>query len=222
MTLERCNFALGVLLAAVLLAAWAIRVDPDTPNWEFLPDMQYSPAYDALSESNDFPDGRAWQASPDGTIARGQVPLHYAATPADAIRAGDELASPIAHDDSKARAAGATVYRVNCAMCHGSQGHGDGPETKRGVPPPPSLITGKSIQMRDGQLMHVLTYGQGGMAAFGSQLTLDERWHVIAFVRELQAQAVGAMLPTTTAVLAPIATEPPDSNVAPSTGGSHE
>jgi mono/diheme cytochrome c family protein len=142
------------------------------------------------------------------------MPLHFFATPADAIRAGEELTSPIAEDDSKARAAGAAVYRVNCAMCHGPQGHGDGPATKRGVPPPPSLITGKSMQMKDGQLMHVLTYGQGGMAAFGSQLTLDERWRAIAFVRDLQTQAATAAPPAASAAVAP-----PDPNTASPVGG---
>lgn len=210
MTLSRANVALSVLLAAVLLAVWAVRVDPQTPNWEFLPDMQYSPASQALGSSGDFSDGRAWQASPADTIARGQMPLHYAATPADAIRAGEELVSPIAKDDAKARAAGAAVYRVNCAMCHGPQGHGDGPSTKRGVPPPPSFVTGKSVQMKDGQLMHVLTYGQGGMAPFGTQLTIGERWQAIAYVRELQAQGAAAAPPAT----APAVTEPTDASPA--------
>lgn len=198
MTLERVNLALMALLVAVLAAAWAVRADPQTPNWEFLPDMQYTPALEALGSSESFPDGRAWQSQPADTIARGQMPLHYAATPADALRAADELVSPIAKDDSKARAAGAAVYRVNCAMCHGPQGNGDGPATKRGVPPPPSLITGKSAQMKDGQLMHILTYGQGGMAPFAAQLSLDQRWQAIAYVRELQAQGASGAAPAAT------------------------
>lgn len=189
MTLYRCNVALAVLLAVVLLAAWSIRIDPQTPNWDFLPDMQYSPAYGALSANPNFAEGRTWQPSPDGTIARGETRLDYVATPEDAVRAGEELTSPIAMDDATAIPRGATVYRVNCAMCHGPQGHGDGPATKRGMPPPPSLLSGKSREMKDGQLMHILTYGQGSMAPFAAQLSLDERWAVIAYVRDMQAKA---------------------------------
>lgn len=208
MTLSRCNIALGILLAAVLLATWSMRVDPQRPNWDIFPDMQYSPASGALGTNTVFADGRTWQPSPDGTIARGETRLDYAATPADAIRAGEELTNPIAPGDAAALARGAAVFRVNCAMCHGPQGVGDGPATKRGVPPPPSLLTGKSMQMKDGQLMHILTYGQGNMAPFAAQLSLEDRWQVIALVRDMQAKAAAS---------AATPAEPPSPAAAPQT-----
>ncbi len=208
MTLYRCNIALAILLAVVLLATWSISVDPQRPNWDFLPDMQYSPAYEAMSKNDNFADGRTWQASPEGTIARGETRLGYAATPADAIRAGEELTNPIPAGDAAVLARGATVYRVNCAMCHGPQGQGDGEATKRGVPPPPSLLTGKSPQMKDGQLMHILTYGQGSMAPFVAQLSLDERWQVVAYVRDMQTKTV-------TSAASPNETTTPDESPSP-------
>ena len=74
---------------------------------------------------------------------------------------------------------GAETYRVFCMTCHGAAGLGDGPVPQRGFPPPPSLQTGKSVQMQDGQLFHILTYGQGGMAPFSGQLAPEQRWDVI-------------------------------------------
>ena len=40
--------------------------------------------------------------------------------------------------------------------------------------------------MKDGQLFHILTYGQGSMAPMAAQLSRDRRWDVINFVRSLQ------------------------------------
>jgi mono/diheme cytochrome c family protein len=70
--------------------------------------------------------------------------------------------------------------------------------------------------MKDGQLVHVLTYGQGNMASFASQLALDQRWRVIAYVRDLQAKApAGATTPKAAAT--PAAS--PDLKV-PAAGGT--
>ncbi|MDA0285314.1 MAG: cytochrome c [Planctomycetota bacterium] len=84
---------------------------------------------------------------------------------------------------------GAAVYGVFCVSCHGPSGAGDGPVAKRGFPPPPPLPAGKSAKMKDGQLFHILTYGQGSMAPMAAQLTRDRRWDVINYVRGLQTTA---------------------------------
>jgi mono/diheme cytochrome c family protein len=121
------------------------------------------------------------------------MPLHFETTNEDAVRAGNELVNPYQNDDLKADEKlqasiqrGADVYRVFCICCHGATGAGDGPVTKRGFPPPPSLLTGKSSQMKDGQLFHVLTYGQSSMPEFTGQLSADRRWDVINYIRSLQ------------------------------------
>ncbi len=81
---------------------------------------------------------------------------------------------------------GTEIYNTFCITCHGPSGLGDGPVTKRGFPPPPPLPTGKSTEMKDGQLFHILTYGQGSMAPMVSQLTRNRRWDVINYVRTMQ------------------------------------
>lgn len=84
---------------------------------------------------------------------------------------------------------GAEIYDVFCISCHGASGLGDGPVTKRGFPPPPPLTTGKSSEMKDGQLFHILTYGQGSMSPMVAQLNRARRWDVINYVRSLQRSA---------------------------------
>ncbi len=43
--------------------------------------------------------------------------------------------------------------------------------------------------MKDGQLFHILTYGQGSMSPMVAQLSRDRRWDVINFVRDMQQKA---------------------------------
>ena len=188
--------------------------------------MKYSPAWASFEANSDLPDGRVLQPPPAGTIARGELPLHYAATKEDAVRAGEELRNPYTlelllktipeinrksndkplTEEEKLKQQslrefqagelvqasvqrGAEVYRVFCVSCHGPSGAGDGPVAKRGFPPPTSMLTGKSLKMADGQLFHILTYGQGSMSPFAGQLSRDRRWDVINYVRDLQKKA---------------------------------
>lgn len=189
--LTRNNVFLGVLMLGIALLAVLLGRDLSRPNVEFLPEMKYSPAYGAYDSNPNFPNGRTLQEPVAGTIARGERPLHYTATKEEALRAGEELRNPLTAPPAELRRSvqrGAEVYRISCAVCHGAGGQGDGPVTKRGFPPPPSLLLGKSLQMKDGQLFHILTYGQGGMSSFAGQLAPRRRWDVINYVRQLQRQ----------------------------------
>ena len=209
--MNRINIVLLVLLASAVIVTIMSRVDHSRPNLEILPDMKYSPAWSAYAVNTNFHNGRTLQAPVPGTIARGEMPLHYTATAEDAVRAGEELLNPYdkafaaeqedsdqEFDQQQSAAAaelrisvqrGGELYRTYCVSCHGHSGAGDGPVVKRGFPPPQSLLTGKSTQMKDGQLFHILTYGQGSMSPMAVQLPRDCRWDVINFVRDMQDKA---------------------------------
>jgi mono/diheme cytochrome c family protein len=102
--------------------------DPTQPRWEFVPDMVDSLAVEAFTAG--------MRAPPPGTVARGQLPLRYGATPEEAARAGRELESPIpSHAGEAAR--GKQQFDIHCAHCHGTGGLGDGPVVPR-FPAPPS------------------------------------------------------------------------------------
>lgn len=193
MTLNRTNIVLASLLLVVAILTAATRVDYTQPNIEILPDMKYTPAWLAYRQNPIFVNGRTLQAPVPGTIARGQMPWHFAATKEDALRAGEEILNPY-HRKPDGEAAerqesirrGSDAFRVFCISCHGPSGAGDGPVPQRGFPPPPSMLTGKSLQMKDGQLFHILTYGQGSMPDFAAQLSPPRRWDVINYVRSIQ------------------------------------
>jgi mono/diheme cytochrome c family protein len=42
--------------------------------------------------------------------------------------------------------------------------------------------------MKDGQLFHIITFGQGNMPSYAAQVDRDDRWKVVRFVRGLGAQ----------------------------------
>ncbi|MCA9055469.1 MAG: cytochrome c [Planctomycetaceae bacterium] len=208
MNSSRLTLFLGVMLVLSLALNAALHTDETRPNWEFLAEMKRSPASQAFETTDQFANGRTQQTPVVGTIPRGLPPLHFTASKEDAVRAGEELHNPHSEsppdpsdaDPAQAAAAvkqrlaasvdrGQAVYRVYCQSCHGATGAGDGPVAQRGFPPPPPLPTGKSTQMRDGQLFHILTWGQGSMSSMAAQLDREQRWDVINYVRSLQAQA---------------------------------
>ncbi len=180
-------FLFAALLSCIMLISRGGR-DFSHPNIAYMPDMAYSAAYESFSTNPNFPDGKTMQRPPAGTIARGQLPLHYEATPEDAVRAGRELLSPFPAGDAAVLSRGAHVFSAFCQQCHGAAGEGDGPVARRGFPPPPSLMADKARNMKDGQIFHILTYGQGNMPPHASQISREDRWHAVAHVRKLQEQ----------------------------------
>ena len=194
-----------VLLNALLLltvivsvaASWILSADPAKPNFEFLPQMAHSPRYNAFAPNPSLTDGSTLQQPERGTIPRGYMPLHYAATPQDALRAGDELKSPLDPQSAQARQRGEFVFANFCAVCHGAGGAGNGPVPQRGYPAPPSLLVEHALKMKDGQMFHVLTYGQNNMPSYASQLSREDRWNVILYVRAMQTAAPAPPAPGT-------------------------
>lgn len=189
---NKLSISLLVLAILILAGSWLMRPDYTRRNYDFLPDMAYSPAYASLSPNPNFPDGMTQRPPVPGTIAQGYPPLHYQATPEDARRAGEELHNPYQPTDARALQRGATIYANFCLTCHGDTGAGDGPVVKRGFPPPPSLLADNARQIKDGQIFHILTYGQNNMPSYASQVMRDDRWKVILFIRSLQNGAAPA------------------------------
>ncbi len=181
------------LLFLAITVVFGVR-NPTRPNWEVFREMFRSPASSALSSSSVLPDGITFQAPVPHTIPQGLLPLHYEATDASAALAGQELENPYKPNEQglilpAIIARGRSVFTKYCACCHGPTGAGDGPVSRRGFPPPTSYAVGKSNEMKDGQIFHMLTYGKGNMPSHAAQVPRGDRWKVILYVRQLQANA---------------------------------
>ncbi len=80
-------------------------------------------------------------------------------------------------------AMGRQLYANNCQQCHGPDGRGDGPLADT-LPVAPSDYRIHIPVHQDEFLFGVITNGLGSvMPAFGDQLTEDQRWHLLNFLR---------------------------------------
>jgi mono/diheme cytochrome c family protein len=189
------NLLLLLAFLAMLGLLQLTERDMSQRNYEFLPNMVNSVPYQTYAPNPNFANGMTLQLPEPGTIARGQKPFHYRSSPDDAVRAGAELPNPFKPSPGPARERGGFVYTHYCLVCHGPQGKGDGPVLERGVPLPASLLAERAMLLKDGQMFHILTYGQGNMPPYAAQLSRDDRWKVILHVRSLQQQFSGAKQP---------------------------
>lgn len=154
------------------------------PNVDIMPGMVHSVAYDSYAPNPNTKDGKTLQAPPKGTIALGFMP-EYPDGKLTRENAGDVITSP--YDSVTAdMARGAKMYAIFCQTCHGLSGDGDGPVTKRGVPPPPSLKTDKVRKMKDGDLYYLITHGVGNMPPYQTQMKRNDRWLVGHYIKTLK------------------------------------
>ena len=93
--------------------------------------------------------------------------------------------------DPEAVAAGAKLYGLHCAECHGQTGEG-GQGSKKG----PRLRAGEVQQSSAGTLFWVLTNGvvRRGMPVW-SKLPEPQRWQLVSFLQSLNAPAKAAAAP---------------------------
>ena len=180
------NGILLVAFAASLAAIWGLQPDPARPNLEFIPEMARTARFNAFAANPNFTDGKTLREPVRGTIPRGMLPLHYDASAESARRAGEELRAPRNTQDSAAVERGERVFLNFCLPCHGATAAGDGPVIARGYPAPPSLLAPNALAMKDGQMFHLLTFSQKNMPGYARQISREDRWKVIAYVRSVQ------------------------------------
>ena len=119
-----------------------------------------------------------------GTVAPGYA---YSYTPG--IATLDSMASipnPMPAD-ARSLHNGRMYYAINCAVCHGDGGKGDGPILKvKAIYPPP--LVGPSAEGRsDGYLWAIIRNGRGAMPSYNRIEEMD-RWDVVNYVRGLQGR----------------------------------
>jgi len=190
------NRSLLVVLVVLALLASFLRRDVSQPNYLFMPEMVHSIPYDSFAANPIYADRKTMQLPVEGTVARGATWFDYEATEADALRAGSELTNPwseVGVDADlllAAQARGQKVFSTFCLPCHGAVGNGDGPVAMHGFPPPPPLTAEKALKMSDGQIFHVLTFGQKNMPGYAAQVSAADRWTAVLHVRSLQEPVV--------------------------------
>lgn len=132
-------------------------------------------------KSTFFADGFGMRVPPQGTVARGYMPYEYSGMPDSLVKL---LANPLPVDENVMQT-GQKRFDTYCSPCHGYFGKGDS-RLRGQFPNPPSLHTDKVRDWADGNIYHVITNGQNTMPSYAKQISRDDRWAIVHYIRALQ------------------------------------
>jgi len=146
--------------------------------------MANQPRYDPLEPSNFFADGMSARPRIAGTVARGELAI-------DGFMASGKIDGVIADGfpfavDAGVMNRGEERFNIYCSPCHGRAGDGNGMITARGYRRPPSLHTDILRAAKTGHFFDVMTNGFGAMPSYASQVPVEDRWAIVAYIRALQ------------------------------------
>lgn len=84
---------------------------------------------------------------------------------------------------------GKELFSIHCAVCHGANGDGDGPVIKKGFYP--VNLKAQGVKNRtDGYIFAYIRYGgKVMMPAYAENLTEEQSWQIVNYVRHLQDQS---------------------------------
>jgi mono/diheme cytochrome c family protein len=180
---------LAVVLAALLLSGCSgVQRDPPIQVWD---DMKQQPKFHPQGE-NDVPalsaDHRDARRPPEGTVARGHMTeeTSYFTGMDGEMYVGKSpvpLTPALLHQ-------GQMRFNTYCQPCHDKTGSGQGIVPTR-IPTwqPSNLTEDRVVQFADGDIFNVITNGRRSMPAYRFQITVADRWAIIAYVRALQRAA---------------------------------
>ncbi len=203
-------FFLAFFLAVVLVIGFAgFRGDKFTHTpLEILPDMDQQAKVKAQQSNYFFADGSAARKPVAGTVPMG---LHL---PEKAAADGGHHAYGFSHgsdyyntgvigdfygdgfpEQIKVDAAlinlGRERYDIHCSRCHGESGNGAGVLSKYGIAnifnfhTPAFTKPDDAAYRPNGQVFEVITKGKGLMGAYGANVSVRERWAIIAWLRTM-------------------------------------
>ncbi|HEY9081416.1 cytochrome c [Magnetovibrio sp.] len=100
---------------------------------------------------------------------------------------------------------GKVLFQIYCAACHGLSGRAESEVVKRGMPANDLTDDYVQSELTEGWIFGTITFGSAVMPPYGragdqndeargsNDLSVDERWHVVNYVKhQLRADAVAA------------------------------
>jgi mono/diheme cytochrome c family protein len=181
-------------------------------------DMHNQPRYKPLAESDFYGDLRSARPLPEGTVARGELhadSYFYTGMLPGTNTPGDYMPFPVTE---QLLSRGRERFNIYCAPCHSRLGDGNGIVPSRGFArKPPSYHIDRLRKAPLGYFFDVITHGFGMMQDYASQISPEDRWAIVAYIRALQLSqnTTAADLPEGQAV----PSQAPDFRGQPPTGG---
>jgi mono/diheme cytochrome c family protein len=160
------------------------KVRPETPS-EFFPNQMASRLIPAGTVPHNGPyvvngevlrlDGKPVYAYEDSPVNTGRVPGTTNFAPINPLPITRQLLER-----------GQQRYQINCMPCHGPAGDGKGITGKYGMVAMANFHDKRLIDMADGEIFNTITHGKNLMGAYGPNVTVEDRWAIIAYVRALE------------------------------------
>lgn len=127
-----------------------------------------------------FADGYGMRKPVEGTVARGFIPYPYKGE----LNPTETLSNPLL-PTTKILEIGKKKFLTFCSPCHGNLADGDS-RLRGQFPNPPTLHSERARNFSDGMIYHIITNGQNVMPSYASQISREERWAIVNYVRVLQ------------------------------------
>ena len=175
------------------------------PGKIYMPDMAYSRAYETYMErdSSKFTTNPAERGGSkiyydncpaSGTIKRGELFPYHLPNDTNGYKMSASVVNPIAAMTEAEMKEAGRLFNINCAICHGEKGAGNGPLSTSGkIGGVANLTLDSYVKMADGTMFHSITYGKNNMGSYASQLDRKQRWMVIKYIRTLQPKPATAV-----------------------------
>jgi mono/diheme cytochrome c family protein len=163
------------------------------PPLEIFPDMDRQPKLRPQQPNLTFANDRSSQEPVPGTVARGD---HYEDNPINTGRmpgTTNFVANIPVPVTEQLMARGQQRYNIYCLPCHDPLGTGNGIVKKYGYGTVRSLHEKIVVAQNDGEIFNTITYGKSTMFPYGSQVSIEDRWAIVAYVRALQRSRLASL-----------------------------
>ncbi len=177
-----------VVVAVVSIAGFRGDKSRKTPI-EIFPDMDRQPKLHPQSHNQFFEDGLASRKPVQGSVARES---NFSSDTYSSGKDGENFVNAMPLEPSqKMLERGKQCYTIYCAPCHGAVGDGKGITTQYGMVAVANFHDKRLLDMPDGQIFHTIGYGKGLMLGYSAQISVEDRWAIVAYIRALQTARLG-------------------------------
>src|ERR1051325_7386698 len=186
-----------VLFCLVVVSVAGLRGDKSRrPPLEFFPDIDRQPKRRPQAHNNLFADQFSSRLPVEGTVPRSRPtalegkdiypfeehPLNTGRVPGT-TNFVETIPLPVT---AQLLARGQQRYTINCSPCHGASGDGKGITSKYNMIAMANFHDARLVKMPDGELFNTITYGKNLMGPYGPNVTIADRWAIIACIRALE------------------------------------
>ncbi len=151
--------------------------------------LMYMPPFDfmlnqnkgsAQAESNFFRNKREMRNPVEGTVARNYMPYPNMGN----LNPTEVYSNPLLPSKENLEL-GQRKFLTYCSPCHGD--FADGNSRLRGqFPAGPTLHSDRVKNFSDGMIYHIITNGSAVMPSYSRQITREQRWAIVNYIRVLQ------------------------------------